>query len=858
MLVDTGAAEDDDAAEKLCAAILQARKGGSSGASSSQPAAEPSKLLEAPVSMFKLVAEDERKDAEEAKKFVPKALVNFNSEMKAPVNTLIEDDPNDEEAMAKRWKMMRKGEKRLKRDARREKVLAMQRDDFMKNLTRDPVVLHWRGGGGGLQDILLKGVSMDINGLMLLEECDLTLVSGRKYGLVGRNGIGKTTLLKFLAAHQFEGMPENLQILHIEQEVPSGDKSVLETVLATDIERQALLDEERDLLAEAEAEDGPPPPLPPPPPPVPPPPEGRSAEALAKVNASLLKAAKEDEVKRVDEMLSKGADINHANEHGQTASHFAAAFGALTVLRLLHARGADFTKQNGNGMTPLEAAKHIGENDAVKHIEALVNGKPIPKRERTDEDLQEELERQTRLNEIIERLGEIDADSAPGRAGSILSGLGFDSTMQQQPTASFSGGWRMRVALARALFIAPDVLLLDEPTNHLDLHAVLWLENYLQGWDKTLVVVSHARSFLNNVCTDILHFINKRVTRYKGDYDHFEGTRAENLRNNERQREAQEKTRQHMQAFIDRFRSSANRASMVQSRIKAMGRMECVAEILEDPSLRFAFPAPEPLSPPVLQLVDVAFHYENKPNLFTKVNLGLDMESRVALVGPNGIGKSTLLKIILGDLEQSDGSVSRAPRLRMGRFSQHHVDQLDLNLTALESFQKQYPLAKPLDIRAHLGGMGLGGNTALQKMSTLSGGQKSRVAFAQIMWQKPHLLLLDEPTNHLDLDAVEALIHALINFEGGLLVISHDQHLVESICEELWVASPGKVDIFKAPFAEYRKQQLKLLEKKRGMSLSSMRKAVVDVSDDAPKEAKEAPKPKAKIELMKGGSMSRA
>ena len=853
MLVDVGAAEDEEAADKLCAAILDARRGagGDKGAASApEPAA---KLLSAPVSMFALVAEDEKGDAAAAAKFVPKAMVNFNTTMTPPVNSLIEDDES-EEAMARRFKQQKRGEKQLKRSARREKVLAMQRDDFMKELTREPVVLHWRGGGGGSSDILLKDVSMDINGLLLLDSCDLTLVTGRKYGLVGRNGIGKTTMLKFLAAHRFEGIPSNLQILHIEQEVPSGERSVLDTVLATDIERSALLEEEKELLAEGENEDVPPP-LPTPPPLVTPPEGGWSEEQLAKANANLLKAAREDEAKRVDDAIAKGALVTHANDKGHTAAHMAAAFGALTVLRLLHARGADFGLKNEGGMTPLEAAVHIGEHEAARHIEALLAGRPPPKREKTEDDERDEAERQSRLVEIMDRLTEIDAESAPARAASILAGLGFDTEMQAQPTASFSGGWRMRVALARALFIAPDVLLLDEPTNHLDLHAVLWLETYLQGWGKTLVVVSHARSFLNNVCTDMLHFINKSVTRYKGDYDHFETTRAEALRNNERMRESQEKTRAHMQAFVDRFRSNASRASMVQSRIKALGRMECVAEILDDPSLRFAFPAPEPLSAPVLQLVDVSFGYPEKPELFSKVNLGLDMESRVALVGPNGIGKSTLLKVILGDLEASSGNVSRSSRLRLGRFSQHHVDQLDLELTALESFQKEYPSVKPLEIRAHLGGMGLGGNTALQKMSTLSGGQKSRVAFAQIMWQKPHLLLLDEPTNHLDLDAVEALIHSLINFEGGVLVISHDEHLVQSICEELWVASPGRVSIFKDSFEEYRRRQLKLT--KRGV-LPPMRplSKAVDVTDDVEEAASTstpAAKPKAKIEIMPAG-----
>ena len=639
MLVDVGAADDDEAAEKLCALIISARGG---GADTSTAAPEPAtKLLSAPVSMFALVENDEKADAAEAAKIIPKAQLNFNSAMKAPVNSLIEEDESDD-AMARRWKQVRRGEKRLKRDARREKVLSMQRDDFMKELTREPVVLHWRGGGGA-SDILLKGVTMDINGLVLLDECDLTLVSGRKYGLVGRNGIGKTTMLKFLSAHKFEGVPENLQILHIEQEVASGERSVLDAVLATDIERTALLEEEKELLAEAEADDAPTPPPPPPPPKVAPPEGGWTADHLAKVHSSMLKAAREDETKKVDEALSKGGDIGFANDHGQTAAHMAAAFGALGVLRLLHSRGADFTRTNNSGMTPLAAALHIGETVAASHIEALLAGKPLPPKEKTDDDLKDDAERAARLNEIIERLSEIDADSAPGRAGSILAGLGFDNDMQQQPTASFSGGWRMRVALARALFIAPDVLLLDEPTNHLDLHAVLWLETYLQGWSRTLVVVSHARSFLNNVCTDMLHFLNQKITRYKGDYDHFETTRAEALRNNDRQRESQEKTRAHMQSFIDRFRSSANRASMVQSRIKAMGRMECVAEILDDPSLRFAFPSPEPISAPVLQLVDVAFGYPGKPQLFSKVNLGLDMDSRVALVGPNGIGKSATI-----------------------------------------------------------------------------------------------------------------------------------------------------------------------------------------------------------------------
>jgi len=340
---------------------------------------------------------------------------------------------------------------------------------------------------------------------------------------------------------------------------------------------------------------------------------------------------------------------------------------------------------------------------------------------------------------------------------------------------------------------------------------VLWLEEYLQGWGKSLVVVSHARSFLNSVCTDMLHFYDGTITRYKGDYDTFETTRSDQLKQQGRASERVEAQRAHMQAFVDKNRGNASKASMAQSRLKAMSRLEVVAAIMDDPSLHFGFPEPEPLPTPILQLVDVGFNYPGKPALFQHVELGLDMESRVALVGPNGIGKSTLLKLILGELEPSSGEVKRHGRLRMGRFTQHHVDQLDLGKSALDSFLAMYPGTPPLEIRKHLGTMGMGGPEALQKMGTLSGGQKSRIAFAQIMWQKPHVLLLDEPTNHLDLDAVEALIHALLDFKGGLLVISHDEHLVSSICGELWVAEPGRVAVYKDSFENWRER-----ERKRG------------------------------------------
>ncbi|KAJ1639294.1 P-loop containing nucleoside triphosphate hydrolase protein [Pavlovales sp. CCMP2436] len=668
---------DGAAINELCRTIIRGAKASRQGAAASTPASAAPNAAE-PMS-FKLndAITAQEKSIKADFKIEMGVRVNFNASLMSR-GTNAEISEEDPDMMLRRLKMEKRSAKLDKRAARREKLRAMQNEETMQALTREPVVLHWQGVRKGTSDIILQGVEMRLGALELLSDCTVTIAFGRRYGLIGRNGIGKTTLLKHLSAKKFDGIPQHLQVLHIEQEVPGGDASVLECVLATDVERTALLAEERELQEE------------------------------------------------------------HAEEDGED------------------------------------------EQDSA-----------------------------TRLNEVWERLKAIESDSAPARAAEILCGLGFSEEDQQRTTASFSGGWRMRVSLARALFISPDVLLLDEPTNHLDLHAVLWLEEYLQSWEKTLIVVSHARSFLNAVVTDILHFQNKDIRRFKGDYDTFEDTRAEELRQSGKKAEAQDRQRAHTQAFIDRFRSNAKRASMVQSRIKSLGRMELLAEVFEDPTLQFDFPSPEPLQPPVLGMTDCSFQYPgDKPNIFTNVNLGIDLETRLAVVGPNGAGKSTLLKVILGDLEPTSGEVHRSGKLRLGRFSQHHVDQLDLSLSALEAFQKADPQASGVEVRRHLGSMGLGGNLALQPMRTLSGGQKSRAAFAQIMWQKPHILLLDEPTNHLDLDAVEALINALNNFEGGLLVVSHDEHLITNVCEQLLVVDDGKVWEHAEGFKAYRKQQL--------------------------------------------------
>ena len=587
-------------------------------------------------------------------------------------------------------------ERRRKKEEHRVAAAMEVRRQEAAGAMSAPVIVRDTGSGGS-RDIHLENISVSNGGEELVSDASLTLSHGRRYGLVGRNGTGKTTFLRAFSSRQLPGTPATLQILHVEQEVTGDDTSALDCVLACDAERSQLLAEEAALL--------------------------------------------------------RGDDKSTAQE--------------------------------------------------------------------------------ARLKEVYDRLVTIDAAGAPARASTVLAGLSFDAEAQARPTRSFSGGWRMRLALAQALFVSPDVLLLDEvrllrpsieclspsshalssplpclgqPTNHLDLHAVLWLSDFLATkWQGTVVIVSHARSFLNSVCTDIVHLQARTFTVYRGDYDTFEAVRAERARTQNRAAEAQSAKRAHMQGFIDKFRFNAKRAALVQSRIKALQRMADVRGLFEDPDTVFRFPEPAEASGQLISFNDVSFSYSPAGRrIFNRLSFGLENGSRVAIVGPNGIGKSTLLGLVGGQLAPTEGHVQRSSKARIAVFAQHHVDGLDMSLSPLGILVRAYPGVLEQELRGHLGSFGISGPLALQPLYTLSGGQKSRVQFAKLTWPKPNLLLMDEPTNHLDMDAIDALAEGLATWNGGVLLVSHDQHFITAVADQLWVCDGGSIQPYDGTFEDYK------------------------------------------------------
>ena len=417
------------------------------------------------------------------------------------------------------------------------------------------------------------------------------------------------------------------------------------------------------------------------------------------------------------------------------------------------------------------------------------------------------------LAEVFNKLQIIEADKAESQAACILSGLGFTTKMQKMTTKEFSGGWRMRLALARALFTQPDLLLLDEPTNMLDIKAIIWLETYLQSWPTTLLVISHDFNFLDAVANMIFHLHSEKIDTYKGDFQTFLKSKTERLKNQQSEYEAQKAERAHIQAFIDRFRVNANRAALVQSKIKMLERMPKLRPVEPEKEVTFRFPdVDNKLAPPILRLEEVTFHYEKDVPMFNKIDISADMDSRICLVGENGAGKSTILKLLKGELQPVDGYRFCHRHLRVGYFSQHFVDQLTMDDSPLSFMASKFPGNDAQLCRQMLGRFGISGEIAMRPISTLSGGQKSRVAFAVLCAHVPNFIIMDEPTNHLDMETIEALGKAIKCYRGGIVMVSHDERLISQVCKQLWLCRDHKVTVVEGGIKEYRKlmeQELK-------------------------------------------------
>ncbi|WP_343562762.1 ABC-F family ATP-binding cassette domain-containing protein [Kiloniella sp. b19] len=516
-----------------------------------------------------------------------------------------------------------------------------------------------------------------INSRVLLDKASATIHKGDKVGFVGRNGTGKSTLLRLISGELPSEpgeivIPRNERVGKVHQEAPSGDVSLIDTVLATDHERTELLSE------------------------------------------------------------------------AETATD------------------------------------------------------PV------------------RIGEIHERLHSINADTAPARAARILAGLGFSESAQQQPCSALSGGWRMRVALASLLFAEPDLLLLDEPTNHLDLEATLWLEGYLKSYSGTLFLVSHDRTLLNKICNRIVHLEHLKLNSYTGNYDQFEQTRRERLELQAAHHAKQQAQMAHMQSFIDRFRAKASKARQAQSRIKALEKMEPIAAVMEDQTVSFDFPSPDELPPPLVGLDRVNIGYEAGKPILRNISMRLDQEDRIALLGANGNGKSTLMKLLAGRLAPLSGEISRSGKLRVGYFAQDQADELDLDATPYQLMARAMPQGTlPEKVRAQLGRFGFGENHFENRIASLSGGEKARLLFALMTREAPHILLMDEPTNHLDVDSRQALIQAMNAFEGAIVLVSHDPHLIELSADRLLLVADGDVKPFDGDLEDYRKLLLEQRRKER-------------------------------------------
>lgn len=515
-----------------------------------------------------------------------------------------------------------------------------------------------------MSTLVITDLTLRIAGRPLLENASLTIENSQKVGLVGRNGAGKSTLLAAIAGDISPDsgtilLPSRIRMARVKQETPTGNQSLLDTVLAADQERTELLQQ------------------------------------------------------------------------------------------------ADTIKDG------------------------------------------------FQLAEIHERLIAISADSAPSRAATILSGLGFSAEDQQRPVSDFSGGWRMRVALASTLFLNPDLLLLDEPTNHLDLEATLWLESWLANFSGSALIVSHDRNLLDHSVNAIAYLNHQKLSLTPGGYEEFVRIRTEKNLQQSREAERIAAKRAHMQAFVDRFRAKATKARQAQARLKALEKLPPLQNVIEEAPVQFEFPKPTPLPPPLITLDDVKAGYDQHVVL-SHLSLRIDPEDRIALLGSNGNGKSTFIKLIAEKLAPMSGKIQKNAKLSVGYFAQHQLEELIPEQTPLQHIEAALPKASPTELRSQLARFGLGANQAETLVHSLSGGEKARLVLSLITRHNPHILLLDEPTNHLDLDAREALIHALSEFDGAVILISHDPRLVELVADRLWLVHDGRVTPFDGDMNDYR------------------------------------------------------
>ena len=457
------------------------------------------------------------------------------------------------------------------------------------------------------------------------------------------------------------------------------------------------------------------------------------------------------------------------------------------------------------------------------------------------------------LAEIYQHLNAIDADRAPARAAEILSGLGFSNADLARPMAEFSGGWRMRVALAASLFAEPDLLLLDEPTNYLDLEGALWLEARLKKYPKTALIVSHDRELLNNSVDAILHLSEGKLDLYTGGYDDFEHRRAEKTRLQAATRAKQDAERAHLQKFIDRFRAKASKATQAQSRIKRLAKLEPIAEIVEARVAPFTLPSPaRPLAPPLIQLEDAAVGYD-KTTVLRNLNLRLDVDDRIGLLGVNGAGKSTFAKMIAGALPLQAGQMKRENRIKVGWFHQHQIEALDPDDTPLDIIRRELPDDSESSRRSRLAQFGLSFDKQETTVANLSGGERARLLLNLIAMAAPHLLILDEPTNHLDIDSRRALLDALNDYDGAVILITHDRSLIDLVADRLWLTADGTIKPFKGDMDDYARF---VLDRVKMETVAPGQKAVSDAvlsaQQAAANEARYAAKKAAKKRRRRG------